>query len=363
MAKLQNGAVVAQYLYDATGNQQYELNGSGTMQHQNVVAGGKLWATSENGHVYYPYTDWLGTKRAQADEAGANVTTWASLPFGDGQYQTGSIDATEHHFTGKERDAESGLDDFGARYYASGMGRWMSPDWSAKPEGVPYSSLANPQSLDLYSYVDNNPLAHVDEDGHASLDYERRKAVRLAWEDERQLVQQRGRGTVQWTAEEKAELLSRGRVTGYQGHHINSVNGHPEMAGDPNNIKFTEDNLAEHGGDFRNMTEGPLINRSSMLNDVSAGLMFLDAMVNAIGQARTEAITGVNEGLTGELSIGDPGKAATTLDGAGIETYSWWTGKSTGTYSIHDGQFYDADGNAVDPKRVKGKNFIILPRS
>jgi RHS repeat-associated protein len=48
-----------------------------------------------------------------------------------------------YKFTGKERDAESGLDYFGARYYASNMGRWMSPDWSANrvsghpPEWVP----------------------------------------------------------------------------------------------------------------------------------------------------------------------------------------------------------------------------------
>ncbi len=68
--------------------------------------------------------------------------------------------------TGKERDAESGLDYFGARYYASSMGRWMSPDWADKPEAVPYSSLDNPQSLNLYGYVLNNPLSHADADGH-----------------------------------------------------------------------------------------------------------------------------------------------------------------------------------------------------
>jgi RHS repeat-associated protein len=37
-------------------------------------------------------------------------------------------------FTGKERDTESGLDYFGARYYGSTMGRFMSPDWSAKAQ-------------------------------------------------------------------------------------------------------------------------------------------------------------------------------------------------------------------------------------
>jgi RHS repeat-associated protein len=68
--------------------------------------------------------------------------------------------------TGKERDAESGLDYFGARYDGSMMGRWMSPDWSAKAEPVPYAKLDNPQSLNLYAYVGNNPLSQIDEDGH-----------------------------------------------------------------------------------------------------------------------------------------------------------------------------------------------------
>ena len=48
-------------------------------------------------------------------------------------------------FTGKERDTESGLDYFGARYYRSNMGRFMSPDWAAKATPVPYAKLDNPQ--------------------------------------------------------------------------------------------------------------------------------------------------------------------------------------------------------------------------
>jgi hypothetical protein len=42
----------------------------------------------------------------------------------------------------------------------------MSPDWSERPEAVPYSVLDDPQSLNLYGYVRNNPLSHVDADGH-----------------------------------------------------------------------------------------------------------------------------------------------------------------------------------------------------
>ena len=42
----------------------------------------------------------------------------------------------------------------------------MSPDWSAKEEPVPYAKLDNPQSLNLYGYVGNNPLSKADPDGH-----------------------------------------------------------------------------------------------------------------------------------------------------------------------------------------------------
>lgn len=63
--------------------------------------------------------------------------------------------------SGKERDQESGLDYFGARYFGSSMGRWMSPD----PSGLFYADQTNPQSLNLYSYVLNNPLKFIDPDG------------------------------------------------------------------------------------------------------------------------------------------------------------------------------------------------------
>jgi RHS repeat-associated protein len=72
-------------------------------------------------------------------------------------------------YTGKERDSESGLDYFGARYYGSALGRFTSPDWSAAPEPVPYADLNNPQTLNQYSYVGNNPLARADTDGHCGL--------------------------------------------------------------------------------------------------------------------------------------------------------------------------------------------------
>jgi RHS repeat-associated protein len=70
--------------------------------------------------------------------------------------------------SGKERDAETGLDYFGARYYSAAQGRFITPDWASNPEPVPYAKLDNPQTLNLYAYVINNPLRFVDIDGHES---------------------------------------------------------------------------------------------------------------------------------------------------------------------------------------------------
>jgi RHS repeat-associated protein len=84
----------------------------------------------------------------------------------------------ESRFTGKERDSETGLDYFGARYYGSTMGRFLSPDEFAggpvdvfggeptPPGPLPYADITIPQSLNKYSYTYNNPLRYTDPDGH-----------------------------------------------------------------------------------------------------------------------------------------------------------------------------------------------------
>ena len=83
-------------------------------------------------------------------------------------------------------------------------------------------------------------------------------------EEQQDMVARTGKGTHPWTEPEKAELLARGRVSGYQGHHINSVSANPQMAGDPNNIQFVrpEEHFFDlHNGDWRNSTWGPVIPR------------------------------------------------------------------------------------------------------
>lgn len=97
---------------------------------------------------------------------GQEVLNGAPISYVGGQPDDGSSMA--YKFTGKERDQETGLDYFGARYYGALWGRFTAPDWAEKAEPVPYAKLDDPQTLNLYAYVRNNPVSEIDEDGHES---------------------------------------------------------------------------------------------------------------------------------------------------------------------------------------------------
>jgi len=175
-------AAGATYLYDAEGNR-VEKQGVGVTD--TIYFGGRpiaryaagQWTDliygptgllaevpgTQTGAPVYRVTDHLGTTVGNLTASGSFINPLDYRPFG-GVF-SGNIN-DPYLFTGKERDAESGLDYFGARYYASNMGRWMSPDWSPGAVAVPYAKLSDPQSLNLYAYVGNNPFSGVDPDGH-----------------------------------------------------------------------------------------------------------------------------------------------------------------------------------------------------
>lgn len=173
VAKYSGGTISASYLLDLGGDQVTELGASGIWNHSNVWDGGRLLATFEGPGEPHPntyhfhLTDWLGTMRMQTNSSGSNEEQCYSYPFGDGLTCTGSAaDATEQHFTSKERDVESGLDYFYARYYTSELARFMTPDWASAPTAVPYAAFGDPQTLNLYAYVNNNPNRGIDLGGH-----------------------------------------------------------------------------------------------------------------------------------------------------------------------------------------------------
>lgn len=135
--------------------------------------GGKRIAkdTSANGSAaQYYQDDHLGTTRIMTDASGTVISNCTFNAFGE--QISCSPDNTSNHYryAGKERDTETGLDDFGARYYSSTMGRWTTPDWSGRPMTIPYADFGDPQSLNLYLYVRNDPIGKADADGHIEND-------------------------------------------------------------------------------------------------------------------------------------------------------------------------------------------------
>ncbi|MEE0913162.1 MAG: hypothetical protein U0L76_01070 [Ruminococcus sp.] len=87
---------------------------------------------------------------------------------------------------------------------------------------------------------------------------ERQKAVRKAWKEEVRRVRS-GTSTRKWSSSEKKELLERGSVSGYEGHHMKSVRDYPQFAGDSKNIQFlteSEHLYGAHQGKFHNKTNG-----------------------------------------------------------------------------------------------------------
>jgi RHS repeat-associated protein len=150
-----------------------EPGGTMVWSHTNVWAGSQLLGTysavtdangTADGDLHFYLNDWLGTRRVQTDYEGVVEQSCWSLPYGDTESCPPS--PTEHLFTGKERDTESGLDNFGARYFGSTMGRFMSPDYDTEPDTVPYAEFENPQTLNLYAYGRNSPMVYNDPDGH-----------------------------------------------------------------------------------------------------------------------------------------------------------------------------------------------------
>jgi RHS repeat-associated protein len=152
----------AEFYYGPNGLVQSVWNGS-SWPAEYVYAGSRLIADYTNGATDFVFTDHLGSTRLMTGVHQAVLDNMDYLPFGQ---QVAGGSSTTIKFTGKEHDSESGNDYFGARYYGSTMGRFLTPDWATKPAGVPYANFGNPLSLNLYNYVEDNPTTLDDADGH-----------------------------------------------------------------------------------------------------------------------------------------------------------------------------------------------------
>ncbi len=149
------------YWYGAGSDPLAESNAAGTISDEYIFFGGKRVgrrkvATAE---INYYFADHLGSSRVVTNATGSILDDSDFYPFG-GERPVTSSSGNAYKFTGKERDSESGLDNFGARYFGSNMGRFMSPDEFWKD-----SHVGDPQSWNKYAYARNNPLRYVDPTG------------------------------------------------------------------------------------------------------------------------------------------------------------------------------------------------------
>jgi RHS repeat-associated protein len=145
------------YWYGASSDPVIETDGSGTFQYRYLFFNGMRVDREEaNDWVDHYVLDHLGNVRAMYGTNGAwDVSDF--YPFG-GERVVIANSNNRYKFTGKERDSESGLDNFEARYDSSSLGRFMSAD----PLG---GHLENPQSLNKYAYALNNPINLTDPTG------------------------------------------------------------------------------------------------------------------------------------------------------------------------------------------------------
>ncbi len=176
LTSISSGAV-ATYIYDANGRRVQKSSGGATTNYIYDLAGsvvaewitgwnvgyaylnGQLLAKYQDNTTYFVHADHLGSTRLVTRLDKTVNDSMDFLPYGE---QIAGDTGTTHKFTGKERDAESGLDNFGARYDSSGLGRFFSPD----PDNISgFTHPGDPQSWNAYAYVRNNPLLFIDPTG------------------------------------------------------------------------------------------------------------------------------------------------------------------------------------------------------
>jgi len=110
----------------------------------------------------YFHTDHLGSSNVMSNTSAQNVQEVHYYPYGSTRVQTGG-DCINHKFTGQEEDGETAWYYYGARYYDPALGRFTSAD-SIIPD------LTNPQALNRYTYVLDNPLKYIDPTGNYGSD-------------------------------------------------------------------------------------------------------------------------------------------------------------------------------------------------
>jgi len=145
-----------------------ESDQAGTLSFEFIFANGKRLARRDSsGTVHYYFSDQINSANVITSDTGSTIQAESDyMPYGAEIVIVPDSTGNQYKFTGKERDTETDLDYFGARYYSHSFMRFMTPDWSAEPVPIPYAKPGLPQTLNLYLYLENNPITGIDPDGH-----------------------------------------------------------------------------------------------------------------------------------------------------------------------------------------------------
>lgn len=110
-------------------------------------------------------------------------------------------------------------------------------------------------------------------------------AISGAWKTEKYELELGGKGTANWTKDERQMILEKGRLEGVEGHHQQSVKYHSEEQANPDNIKFyktREEHLREgHNGDFKNESDAPMYDRRQRLIDTKRRSVIKNEVIGA----------------------------------------------------------------------------------
>ncbi|NNF98322.1 MAG: hypothetical protein HKM93_03005, partial [Desulfobacteraceae bacterium] len=174
--KRDTGAVpqlLASFLYDGYGKRaqktangtityyigdHYEIkNGIGVKY---IFAGNLRVAMVKNGTVTYFHKDHLGSSTLTTNATGNIVESADYMPYGGKRNSAATIGSSNYHFTDQEWEPETGLYNYDARLYDPVIGRFVSADMIVQGGGI------DPQMLNRFAYVRNNPLIYVDPSGH-----------------------------------------------------------------------------------------------------------------------------------------------------------------------------------------------------
>jgi RHS repeat-associated protein len=152
----QNNGSYTEIAYSPTGYKMAFMNGQ-SMQKALVPLPGGAMAIYSGSTLYYRHPDWLGSSRFASTSSRTVYYDGAYAPFGEPYAQIGANDLS---YTGMNQDTVANLYDFPAREYGI-QGRWPSPD----PAGISSMHVRDPQTLNRYAYVRNNPLIATDPTG------------------------------------------------------------------------------------------------------------------------------------------------------------------------------------------------------